>query len=492
MKIPFIQIRYLDGLRYQRAVVAGCKEIISHEDELNKINYFPIPDKDTGSNLKKTLSTIIENYPILEPAIGKASQQMALQMLTSALGFSGIIFAQFFSGFADKVGDKKRIFVNDLAETGAAAANQAYDFLKNPVEGTILSVLNAWSYEVKRLSLMTEDFVFLFRESLKKAAEALKKTPEQLEILKKHKVVDAGGHAFFLFLKGIANYLEKGKLQPIVGAQRRKKSEEKTVVISKKAEYCFECCLREKNLDHQALINRLNSLGQDLIFYGSINFAKIHLRTDKPNEVSSAAAQFGKISSQRILKFSPDLAGNEKQELALVSDTTCDIADDYIENNDIYFVPIKVQVLNRMYTDKVDLIPEEFYRIMAKFPVYPKTSQPSLMDFLKVYEHLLAHYKSIISVHLSSNLSGTFQTALRAADKIAPERVAVIDSKSTSIGLGLIMIEGLKTMKEGLDFEAVFKRIKEAVQNIEIFVGIPTLKYLIKGGRVTRTKQDKR
>jgi len=62
-----IQVKYLDGLRYQQAVLAGCREVIFHEVELNKINFFPTPDKDTGSNLKKTLLPLVEKYPLWQP-----------------------------------------------------------------------------------------------------------------------------------------------------------------------------------------------------------------------------------------------------------------------------------------------------------------------------------------------------------------------------------------------------------------------------------------
>ena len=174
--------------------------------------------------------------------------------------------------------------------------------------------------------------------------------------------------------------------------------------------------------------------------------------------------------------------------MALVPDTTCDISDEYIENNDIYFVPVKFQAMDRIYTDKVNIIPEEFYQILDSSRSPLKTSQPSLLDFTKIYEHLLAHYQSLISVHVSGKLSGTFQTALQAANKINPERISVLDGKSLSVGLGLIVREGINAIKEGLDHEDVLNRIINAVKNTTIFIGFPTLKYLVRGGRVTKTK----
>lgn len=487
-KSHFPQINYLDGLRYQRAILAGCKEIISHEGELNKINVFPIPDKDTGSNLKKTLMPIIEKYPLWQTGINISSRGIADTAIASALGYSGIIFSQFLSGFADGVKNHKKIFIENLPKAAVMAVSWAYESLENPREGTILSVFKAWSDEVKNISSTTTDFVLLLKKSLERASSALAYTPHQLEILRKNKVVDAGGQAFIYFLEGVIRFIKKGKLHSLLSQKKQIHIKTKAADTIKKAQFCAECCVRRENLERQDLIKRLNSLGQDLIFYGSLNFAKIHINTNNPEEIFSCMAQFGNITSKKILKFAPDLPSHEKRALALVPDTTCDIPDEHIENNDIYFVPVKFQAMGKVFTDKVSIIPEEFYQILSLSPTLPKTSQPSLMDFTRIYEHLLVHYQSIISVQLSKKLSGTFQTALQAANNIDSRRITVIDGKNISVGLGLAVMEGIKAIKEGLDYEAVLKRVKRAVENTKIFIGIPTLKYLVKGGRVTKAK----
>lgn len=486
-KSQVIQVSYLDGLRYQRAVLAGCQEIISHEKEINKINVFPIPDKDTGSNLKKTLSPIIDKYPLQETTANKSSRGIADTAISAAFGYSGIIFAQFLSGFAEGIKNQKRLYVEAIPEAAEMAVARAYESIENPQEGTILSVFKEWSDEVKKLSSATKDFVQLLKKSLKRANSALMETPQQLEVLRKHKVVDAGGKAFIHFLEGIIHYIKKGELQTFFPAGKEQ-HKRKDVYKTKEAQFCAECCVRRKNLDRPRLIEKLNSLGQDLIFYSSSGFAKIHIRTNNTEEIFSCAAQFGNISSKKIFKFKHDLPSQEKKEVALVADTTCDISEKFIENNDIYFVPIKIQTKDRILTDKLDIIPEEFYQILSTSSFLPKTSQPSRQDFTSIYEHLLFHYQSIISIHLSSKLSGTFQTALQAAQSINKKKIAVLDGKNLSVGLGLLMMEGINALKQGMDYEAASNQIKKAINNIKIFIGIPTLKYLVKGGRVTRAK----
>lgn len=489
MKKPnFIQISYLDGLRYQRAVLAGCKEVISHEKEINKINVFPIPDKDTGSNLKKTFMPIIKKYPLGENAINRSSQEIADIATSSAFGYSGIIFSQFLSGFAEGIRDCKRILIKNLPKAVAVAVTRAYESMEHPQEGTILSVLKEWADEVRKLSLTTNDFVLLLRKSLKRAISALMETPQKLEILKKYKVVDAGGKAFIHFLEGIIHYIEKGELQPIHSLKKQFQPKRIAEYPEKEAQFCAECCVRRRNLDRPGLIEKLNSLGQDLIFHGNLNFAKIHIKTSNPEEIFSCVKQFGNVTLKKVFKFTPDSSAHEKKTLALVSDTTCDISDEHIENNDIYFVPVKIQTANRVFTDKLNIIQEEFYKIMNSSPFLPKTSQPSFLDFRRIYEHLLVHYQSIISVQLSKKLSGTFQTALQAANNVGSKMVTVLDGKNISVGLGLIMMEGIKAIKAGLNYEDVLLRLKKAIKNVKIFIGIPTLKYLVKGGRIPKAK----
>jgi dihydroxyacetone kinase-like predicted kinase len=118
-----IRILYLDGLRLQLAILSGCKELIAHEKELNEINVFPIPDRDTGSNLKRTLSPLLDKFPSVELCIKESSEKIASLADNSAMGYSGIIFSQFLSGLAEGLPDQFRISVGDIPE----ALNVAVD-----------------------------------------------------------------------------------------------------------------------------------------------------------------------------------------------------------------------------------------------------------------------------------------------------------------------------------------------------------------------------
>ncbi|UCE41700.1 MAG: DegV family EDD domain-containing protein [Candidatus Aminicenantes bacterium] len=480
------KIGYLDGDRYQLAILSGCKQIIKHEKELNKLNVFPIPDHDTGSNLKKTLMPLVKKFPRPEPNINLISQEMADLTVQSAFGYSGIIFSQILLGFAAALRTHLRIRPGDLKIVVSNGVHKAYQSVEKPVEGTILSVLRVWSDEVTRICSQANDFVPILEISYQMAMGALTNTPNQLEVLRKNNVVDAGGKAFIYFLEGIHNLIKTGKRARI--SSDRIYAQEAPLKDRSLAPFCVECCIKAHKLNRKDLIKKLCVIGQDLIFYGAQHFAKFHLNTHNPEKVIACASLFGKISSKKIFSFSSDSSDREKLPFCLVADSTCDLMDDLIEKNPIYFIPIKVQSGNNIYTDRWDLIPEEFYRILNISHSFPKTSQPGLNDFIRRYHHLLIHYRSIISVHVSKALSGTFQTAVQASQSVSPERISVIDGKNVSVGLGLILMEGIKAIEQKKNHEEAVHMIKNAAMNTQIFIGLPTLKYLVKGGRVTKTK----
>jgi hypothetical protein len=485
-KRPLSGISYLDGLRYQRAILSGCSKILLYEKELNRINVFPIPDQDTGTNLKKTLMPVINTFPFQQPDIHIISKKISHTAVHSALGYSGIIFAQILRGFAEGLKNFQKIQTKDLGRISDMAVQKAYQSLEQPAEGTILSVVKAWSDEINRICSSTDDFTPLLYKSYQKALLALQQTPRQLEILRKHRVVDAGGKAFVLFLEGMIEYTEKGnvKLFPF----KKEDATIQTAEAQQKAPLCAECCVRGKKLDRVKLINKLNQHGQDLIFFGSSEFAKIHINTPVPEEIFITAAQFGEVSSKKIYKYSDTLSAQSTASCCFVVDSTCDISDDFIESSDVYFVPIKVHIDETIYTDRWEIIPEEFYGIWESSSGLPKTSQPSLMDFTRIFRHLLVHYQNIISLHISKELSGTFQTAVQAANSVSSKRITVLDGKNISVGSGLILLEGIEALKEGKKASQAADRLKKAADAVVIYIGLPTLKYLVKGGRITKAK----
>ncbi len=176
----------LDGKRLYYSFLAGAFNVFENQKMLNKINVFPVPDADTGTNLASTFRSIVENTAPSNN-IKHTSTAIAEAALTGARGNSGIIIAQFLYGMSNELEDQEEITMQSFADATMKAVNYAYQAIANPVEGTIITVLREWAEFIYTVKDKYESFEHLMHESLIKARESLAKTPEKLKILAKSK-----------------------------------------------------------------------------------------------------------------------------------------------------------------------------------------------------------------------------------------------------------------------------------------------------------------
>lgn len=175
--------------------------------------------------------------------------------------------------------------------------------------------------------------------------------------------------------------------------------------------------------------------------------------------------------------------------VAVVTDSTCDLPKSVADSLGITVVPLKVHFGDRTYLDGVDLTADQFYKLMASSGVTPTTSQPSVGDFIKVYTKLSATTKSIISIHLSSKLSGTYNAAVMASEAVFTRaQVEVIDSQSASLGLGFLAMTAAEAASQGSSLRDITTIVRRVISQIHITLFVDTLDYLQRGGRVGRAQ----
>ncbi|TGE33593.1 DegV family protein [Desulfosporosinus sp. Sb-LF] len=174
------------------------------------------------------------------------------------------------------------------------------------------------------------------------------------------------------------------------------------------------------------------------------------------------------------------------KRIALVTDSTADLTEEVIKKCDIHIIPLKVRFGEQEYSDE-ELTSEEFYQRLTKEEELPKTSQPSPEEFGRLYSQLLEEYQEVISVHISSALSGTFNVANLAKEKFK-EKIHLVDSKTISLGMGLMMMEAARNIKEGQETARILDNLLKARKNIETLFTLNTLDYLQKGGRIGRVQ----
>lgn len=178
------------------------------------------------------------------------------------------------------------------------------------------------------------------------------------------------------------------------------------------------------------------------------------------------------------------LNSNKKRKIAVVTDSTSDLSKQQIKELNIKLLPLKVIYSDRQYIDRVTIQPEE---VCANFDKeIPTTSMPSPGEAVELFKQLASEgYTDVISIHISSGLSGTYQMIKAVAQQVKDIiNVEVVDSKALSLGLGFLVLEAQKLVDSGKSFEEVVTRVRELQQKGKVFFVVKTLEYLRKGGRI--------
>ena len=485
----------MDGRNLYYTFIAGARKVLEHQIELNRINVFPVNDGDTGTNLAATIRLVIESlkphrsYKITADRIAEAT-------LINARGNSGIILAQFFYGLSIETGDLMRVTLKQFAESIQRSVRYIYEAVADPVEGTMLTVIKEWADFIYHSRSRFTDFNKLLASSYDILLKSLQQTKTKLKILAKNNVVDAGAKGFVLFVEGILEFINSRNVKELIHAKIKTFSFPKIEeVIAEKvtARYCTEAVIKNCSLSNPEIKSILSSYGDSIVVAGSERLKRIHVHTDTPAMLFDELRHSGIFTFQKaddMLRQSESVY-RRKWNIALVTDSTCDLSQELIDKYQVYMLPINISFGENNYLDKITIHPEQFYNLLKESPDHPKSSQVNETTFLNLYSHLASSYDSIISIHLSDKLSGTYNSSVNAAKKISTEfnkPVSVINSKNLSGSLGLIVLRTALAIESGYSHDHIVSMLEEWVSGTRLFVSVRTMKYLVKGGRVSMVK----
>lgn len=172
----------------------------------------------------------------------------------------------------------------------------------------------------------------------------------------------------------------------------------------------------------------------------------------------------------------------------IITDSTADLPKELIEKYEIGVAPLMVNFQDGTFRDGVDLTPGEFYSKLKRSKQLPTTSQVNPPAFVDLYRRELEEGNSVVSIHLSSKGSGTYQSALSAKNTLGSDYIAVIDSLGYSMGMGLIAVKGAEMAQQGASLEEVRDRMLHMRDRMKYVFGVDTLEYLKKGGRLSPVK----
>ena len=360
----------LEKNKFVDLIVNGYQSLANDYKRINDLNVFPVPDGDTGINMKKTMeggvdAIVDSNFE----SVGELVKSMSRGMTFSARGNSGVILSQFFKGFSNGLLDCIDVNLEQFAKAMKLGVTQAYNSVNHPVEGTILTVMRE-AIE-KAYEIQDSDFENYFITLLAEANASLERTPDLLPALKKAGVIDSGGAGFIKILEGMALAIDGNMLDYVKDTQVESKVSINNFNADSVLEfgYCTEFILQLQNskvdianFDVQVIIDYLETLGDSIVAFKDEDIVKVHVHTFTPGKVIDFCQQFGEYVTFKMENMSV-----QHSESSLTENK------EYKEN--AYVVVSNGEGISEVFKDMgVDYIVEG-----------GQTMNPSTDDFLKAF-----------------------------------------------------------------------------------------------------------
>ena len=287
----------VDGTLFKQALLGSLSWLAANQEEVNRLNVFPVPDGDTSTNMLLTLQSAVEDIKDSQASeISKIARLASHGSLMGARGNSGVILSQIFRGFARAVEGKSALNPTELAGAFEEAANAAYRAVNRPTEGTILTVAReAGRAASAAASAPDATAPGVIAAAAAGARAAVLKTPSQLQILRDAGVVDAGGFGLQLILEGMLKSIEETEA-PMAPVNPPARAAQVSMDLPEGGwGYCTEFLIEGSDLDLEKIRTQIEVLGNSVLVVGEPELLKVHVHTDDPTRVIALAGGHGKI-----------------------------------------------------------------------------------------------------------------------------------------------------------------------------------------------------
>jgi len=311
----------ITNVEFGKMINAAAASLAANADKINKLNVFPVPDGDTGTNMSLSMASGAQyERDALDTHIGALAKATSKGLLMGARGNSGVILSQIFRGFSNAVEDKETLNARDLADALMSGAQVAYKSVMKPTEGTILTVIREAAAKANQVADETDDLVELMREINDAAHSALALTPDLLPVLKEVGVVDSGGQGLVFVLQAFYQVLsgdfseedikapDNAELDQMVkelhaGAQANSNLDPNDIEYG----YCTEIMVQigqgttyDQKFDYDHFYQHLAGLGDSLLVINDDEIVKVHVHTENPGEVLSWGTHFGSLVKVKV------------------------------------------------------------------------------------------------------------------------------------------------------------------------------------------------
>jgi len=491
-----VGIAYMDGPRLARSLFAASDWVAAGREEINRINVFPVPDGDTGTNFSLTLRAVADALRALGDApLPVTATTMARAAVLGARGNSGMMLAHFLMGVAESLGSKDTATPSELAAALSTGAERLYGALDDPREGTILTVAREAAAAAERAAERSPDIAEFMRRMHAEGEIALANTPELMAVLKEAGVVDAGGMGFVRMIEGVVRFIDG---DPILAVDPGRTGEymipaaQMEVAADQDFQYCTEVVVRGEQLPPANEVRAaLRAFGGSLVVAVMGDILHAHVHTNTPDAVFTFVSRWGALEKTKAEDMRAQHRGLQhgvQKEVGVVTDSASDLPDAVLDRHGITLVPLQVIFGDEVLLDRVELKPEEFYRRMRTSTQLPSTSQPTVADFVRVLREARHEAEHVVAVLVSSGLSGTFQSGSAAVKAGGLTNIRLVDSRSASLGTGMLALRAAELAQQEWPAAAIASEIERVRDQSGLFLTVDKFDNLLRSGRVSRGK----
>ena len=417
----YTSYKQIDGALFEKFIINGAAKLKENVKMINDLNVFPIPDGDTGDNMFRTFSGGIKNMQQEQQnSVAKKAHALAVGMLLSARGNSGVILSQIFAGMDNGLEGVEVANMSDLSKAFSEGVKRAYATVVSPVEGTILTVARE---ALEGTNGIIDDSITLGEYSeviLDKMKTSLANTPELLDVLKEAGVVDSGGAGLYMIAQGVLEAI-KGNDSEFTLENEQKQTQIVDFSLFGKDSvfefgYCTEFLLRlmtaktdVENFDIQKVIDYLGTIGDSIVALKEDSILKIHVHTMTPSKVLEYCQQFGEFLTIKIENM---MLQHNEHEAKKAAD-----------------IP-KVQKKRTKYASCVVTTGSgniEVFRQLGADHIIDggQGKNPSTGDFIKAFDEMNAD-----NIFVFPNNTNIFMAAEQAAGLYTKSKIHVIPSKN--------------------------------------------------------------
>lgn len=439
--------RFLDGWTFARMLRGGAARLSDKADTVNNLNVFPVPDGDTGDNMRMTIEGGVAALEGMETGnLGEVSQALSKGMLLGARGNSGVILSQFFAGVGRGLATCEKADVRTVGSALQEGVKQAYASVLTPMEGTILTVAReAVDYAVSRINAKSS-IQSLFSDLEKEMKASLARTPDLLEALKEAGVIDSGGAGLLYIMEGFNKILQGEEVKSGRSKKEKAKPAPQTHTFGPDSVmeygYCTELLVQLQNskvqidtFNIEPLTTFLQEIGDSIVAFKADSIVKIHVHTMTPEKVLAYCRQFGEFINIKI------------ENMSLQHSETIEKPAPTPKQEEPKIPAVKRKKYGAIAVANGAGIEQIFTDLGVDVIVHGgQTKNPSIQDFLVAFEQVPAEHIFVFPNNGNILLAAQQAAEIYQEDHFNPVAVYVIESKD--LGSGYVALASMDTSVE--------------------------------------------